>query len=554
MIQRENKEVCPLKAAIYIRVSTFMQVEEGYSLEEQRSLLLQYAREKGYDVFDIYCDAGISGKNLDDRREMLRLIEDIRIDRIQVVLAWKLSRTFRNLREQLDTMEVMKKHDCFFDFKSEGVIDPNKGVGKMQAQIFGMVAEMERDNIAENVAMGMMARARQGLYNGGVVSFGYELVRDGTLKRNASKLVVVPEQAEIVKEAFQMYLEGHGYKHICNTFNKKGYRTKKGKLFSVGTIKGILTNPVYCGMMRWGQYREWSEKGRKGKNPDPVIVKGIHEAIISEETFQRVQTIMEQRGGRPKRKHGDLNILTGILRCPECGAGMVLGRSKGKGGKTNTYYCCGQWKNKGTIACHSNNISLEKANAKVLGEISRLINDEIIIRRIIRSINQETSGHANAAIQDKAYLLEQREKIAKHIDSLRHLFETTDELSPDEYKRKIGDLRMQDDIYSKRLMECNSKVSHCSGGLYSVEEIREVLKGIEPILQSGDVEEIRLLMHLMIDKIEIDPETKEVDSIRITLNSELADFLCVEKEGVPDGTPFFRGEKRGFFLSFVLPA
>lgn len=54
-----------------------------------------------------------------------------------------------------------------------------------------------------------------------------------------------------------------------------------------------------------------------------------------------------------------------LERCPECGAGMVLGRSKGKGGKTNTYYCCGQWKNKGTIACHSNNISLEKANAKV---------------------------------------------------------------------------------------------------------------------------------------------------------------------------------------------
>lgn len=129
----------------------------------------------------------------------------------------------------------------------------------------------------------------------------------------------------------------------------------------------------------------------------------------------------------------------------------------------------------------------------MLGEISRLINDEIIIRRIIRSINQETSGHANAAFQDRAYLLEQREKIAKHIDSLRHLFETTDELSPDEYKRKIGDLRMQDDIYSKRLMECNSKVNQCSGGLYSVEEIREVLKGIEPILQSGDVEEIRLL-------------------------------------------------------------
>ena len=59
---------------------------------------------------------------------------------------------------------------------------------------------------------------------------------------------------------------------------------------------------------------------------------------------------------------------------------------------------------------------------------------------------------------------------------------------------------------------------------------------------------------MMIAKIEIDPETKEVDSIRITLSSELADFLCVEKEGVPDGTPFFRGEKRGFFLSFVLPA
>lgn len=107
-----------------------------------------------------------------------------------------------------------------------------------------------------------------------------------------------------------------------------------------------------------------------------------------------------KKGGKAKRKHNDLNILTGILRCPECGSGMVLSRSVGSV-KSATYYSCGRWKNKGSCGCHSNSIKLETANNKVLEEISHLINDEVLVRRITREMNSKTSNLLEGAEYDQ---------------------------------------------------------------------------------------------------------------------------------------------------------
>lgn len=118
-----------------------------------------------------------------------------------------------------------------------------------------MVAEIERDGIAENVAMGMEARAKAGKFNGGTPPLGYALEN--------SRLVIIPEEAQIVRKVFDMYNSGSGYKHIAQVLNNGGYRTKQGRLFSVGTIQGIISNETYAGWIIWGKVRNWNEKGER---------------------------------------------------------------------------------------------------------------------------------------------------------------------------------------------------------------------------------------------------------------------------------------------------
>ena len=436
MMEHENKG---LVCGIYTRVSSTVQVENGYSLEEQKEILLQRAAKAGYVVYDIYTDAGISGKDVANRPQMQRLLKDVKEGRVQVILAWKLSRTFRSLKDELDALELMKAKGAFFDFVSDGIIEPDSSMGKLHAQILGMISEMERENIADNVYMGMAAAARQGQWMGGPTPFGYDCKRDTT--KRVAFLEINNQEAAVVRRIFHMFVEEHsGYKSICNTLNNEGYRTKQGKEFSIGTIRGIITNPIYCGYIRWGQHRKWAELRRKGTVANPVIAKGVHEPIISEELFKRAETIRLSKGGKSTRKYECLNILTGILRCPECGAGMVLARC-GESGRKVTSYCCGRYHNKGSVACHSNLVVLDKINDEVLARIANLCKDEVIIRRVLRKLNKAYTDEIEGNELNKADVERLLKQIQRDIQQLQERFEADDcSMDAQTYKQRIREL------------------------------------------------------------------------------------------------------------------
>ena len=520
-----------LTCGIYIRVSSDKQVEEGYSLEEQKKILLKRAEQAGYTVVDVFQDAGISAKDIRGRPAMVRLLECIKEGKIKVVLAWKLSRTFRNLKDQLEAMELMKKQNAFFDFASDGIINPNQGTGKLHAQILGMISEMERENIADNVYMGMAAAARSGQWMGGSPPYGYDRKYNSESKRGASMLVINPAEAEVVRRIFYMFVEENsGYKHICNTLNKEGVTTKQGKPFSIGTVSGIINNPVHCGYIRWGGHRKWAEKRRKG-TVEPIIAKGVHEPIISEELYKRAEAIRLARGGKCERKYDCLNILTGILKCPECGAGMVLSRAGSKGKKI-TYYGCGAFHNKGSCVCHSNLVALDKINDEVLNRISRCCNDEVIIRGVLKKLNKEKNHNREGAELDKNEIESMLKQIQRDIQNLQQRFEADDSnIDVQEYKRRIRELRSNEEVYKTRLANLNATISHYSSDeLYTIEDLKKIFSNLKAILKSSDVVELRTLLHLMVEKITIDPESKNLDKIHIKINPALTVYLGVTIE------------------------
>ena len=152
-----------MNTAIYCRVSTEEQANDGFSIHAQKDKLTKYAEVNDWNIVDYYIDDGISGKNLTDRSEVLRLINDVRDGKIDNVLVYKLDRITRSVKDLIYLIELFDKYDCTFNSQTEK-IDTSNAVGRMFVKIIGIFAEFERENLAERVTLGYEQKTREGNY------------------------------------------------------------------------------------------------------------------------------------------------------------------------------------------------------------------------------------------------------------------------------------------------------------------------------------------------------------------------------------------------------
>lgn len=155
------------RVAIYARVSTEEQAKEGFSIAAQLQTLRQYAQVYKWEVVDEYVDEGISGKSVNGRPEMQRLIKDVENERFDAVIVWKISRLSRNMLDTLMILDKFEKYNVKFISYSEN-FDTSSPIGRLVLQIMASIAEMERNTLSENVKLGMKQRALEGRWNGGV--------------------------------------------------------------------------------------------------------------------------------------------------------------------------------------------------------------------------------------------------------------------------------------------------------------------------------------------------------------------------------------------------
>ena len=532
----ESKNIEKRKVvAIYTRVSTSDQAEEGYSIFEQKRLLEEWCNNKGYDIYRCYSDSGISGKNIKDRPELKALLSDAEEKKFDMVVSWKINRISRRLSDVLKIVDILDKNNITFKSYSEP-FETDTPAGKMQFQMMALIGEFERETIAQNVKMGMCAKAKSGEWCGGRV-LGYDLVpienQEGA-KRIKTKLTINEVEAKSVKLIFEEYSKGKGYKAITNQLNKLGYKTKKGNNFSVGSIREILTNPVYIGKVRYNVRQNWSEKRRRNINPNPIITDGIHEAIIDEKLWDKAQAILESKQGKPARIYDGEYPLTGILKCPKCGAGMVIMRT------TNTlkdgtkrriqYYACGSWKNKGTAVCNSNSIRVDKANEYVFNKISELLSNKKMVENIVNNINRERHKKINPAKKELERIDKELEKIEKKKTKLFEGYEE-DLISKEEFKERKDELNK----IAKSLQEEKEPLLVTLSDDVSEEIPYEFIKSIlenfsKVLIESATREQQKKLLHMIISEITIN-EAREIDSIKLKINDSLVDYINKE-EGV----------------------
>jgi len=295
-------------AALYARVSTDAQREEGYSIDAQKEMLAAYCVSKGIERYEFYVDGGFSGSNI-ERPEMQRMIEDVKLGKVSAVVVYKLDRLSRSQKDTLFLIEdIFNPTSTGFVSLNENM-DTSTPIGRAMLGIMSAFAQLERETIRERTRMGMRERVKSGYWmGGGKPPFGYDYDSEkGILVKNSD--------AETVKRMYQLYSEGYSMMRIARTVGLKYERLAEQILLRKTNIGSICYNGV--------EY------------------DGKHEGIITRDEYERFITLYNQRS-RQNLTTSE-NLLAGLIYCGKCGAKMRY-QKWGKSGYK--IYCYSQDKGK----------------------------------------------------------------------------------------------------------------------------------------------------------------------------------------------------------------
>ena len=273
--------------ALYVRVSTDAQAEEGHSIEAQKEMLVNYCKAYHFTNYEFFVDAGFSGAMI-ERPGISSMIADIRSGRIRRVIIYKLDRLSRSQKDTMYLIEdVFNPHDVVFISLQEQ-LNTRTPTGRLIIGILASFAQLERDFIRERTSMGMRKRVQQGQWpGGGHLPFGYAYDK-------AQGILVPNDKSAIVTQCFSMYLQGHSADEIALALGFK-YDVQ---------VRNILTRKTYLGLIEYNDQ----------------LYQGQHTALIDQSSFDRVQWMISDRAAT--RRIRSEFLLTGLIECGECGAKM----------------------------------------------------------------------------------------------------------------------------------------------------------------------------------------------------------------------------------------
>lgn len=388
------------KVAIYIRVSTSYQVDKD-SLPMQRKDLTAYSELiLGIDNYEIFEDAGYSGKNT-DRPAFQEMMTRIRKGEFTYLLVWKIDRISRNLLDFAEMYEELQFLRVTFVSKNEQ-FDTSTAIGEAMLKIILVFAELERNMTSERVTATMISRANSGLWNGGRIPFGY------SYDSETQEFHIDEDQAEICRILKDKYLETRSMVITSRFLNSQGYRTRSGAEWSPVSVCIIVSSPFYTGTYRYNRY-----KGTENRTENPedewVLIEGHHPAIFTQEEYDRMTSIREENARSRNRKGqqhsvNNVHIFQRIVYCGKCGSRMVStpGRLYADGTRMSNYSCPHRRRTKN---CDNQTIS-----DTIIGEF--------VINYILNMLNAKISFSSIDTPEDlqKRLLLGQPFKGIDHID------------------------------------------------------------------------------------------------------------------------------------------
>ncbi len=335
-------------AGIYIRVSTEDQAREGFSLGEQEEKLKQLCDYKGYEVYKVYCDAGISAKDMEHRPKFQEMLKDMKDGKINYIVAYKLDRVTRSVRDLEELISQLEKYNTYLVCDRDDV-NTSTANGRFFVRMLTVLSQLEIEIVSERTKFGLNGAIKSG-HLPGQVALGFK--KDGN-----KKTIIDPATAPIVKRVFDLYLQGKTFLQISNIFNEEKVLNKNWKDTH---IEIIINNRLYMGDYEmYKRLKEW-------KNVEPVIYMNVVDPIIPRYIWEecQAQKIINQRTYTRDRVYTFFQK----LKCPKCGKIM---KCKGSGGKRKkyVYYNCED--------CHENirESYVEEEFEKIVGQLLRFDNE-----------------------------------------------------------------------------------------------------------------------------------------------------------------------------------
>ena len=413
--------------AAYIRLSTDKQ--EELSPDAQRRLIIEYAKKNGILLSDkdIFIENGISGKKADKRPMFKQMIAIAKSKEhpYDVILVWKFSRFARNQDESILYKSLLRKKNVDVVSISEPIIDGP--FGSLIERIIEWMDEYYSINLSSEVKRGMTEKALRGGYQA-TTPLGYDHHADGVPTINL-------QEAQIVRQIFQEYINGADFSTIARNLNDAGFRTRRGNPFELRVVRYILRNPFYIGKIRWNR----AKHGAYTENDpeDIIIVDGQHTPIISEEAFNTANDRIN-REFRPVRRKGTCytkHWLCGVLKCGYCGANLIYVNDKRNKCGTGNFQCYKYAKGLHKKSC---SVSQKIAEESVMEALERILSTGYVDFKYSAPLTDSSNSKLPFLKKELESLVKKEQRIkAAYIDGI----DTLDEYKAN--KNRIADERKQ---------------------------------------------------------------------------------------------------------------
>ena len=442
------------RCVIYARYSSDNQREA--SLTDQERECREYAKHQGWDVVDVYSDAAISGGS-DRRPGYQKLLNDARLGKFDVVLAEALDRLSRRLADTANLHDELTFLGIRLFAKDQGEIT------KMHTAIMGLVAEQYVTDLREKTKRGQRGRIHEGMTAGGL---GYGYIVGGPGERS-----VDPDQAEVIQRIFREYASGVSPREIAKRLNSDGVPGPRGKTWKDTTIRGqrdrgtgVLNNSAYIGNLTYGrtEYKKDPRTGKRVARPQPedkwivtlvpdlrIIDDGLWQAVKARQAAVTREMPRDETGNPLNRVHRKTHVLSGLIRCGQCGGPMAI-TAKGR-------YGCSSYRS--SRACtNSRTIPRVDVEERVLSGLKqRLFDTELVgefLQEFEREVRRLRKDQISATRNQRRRIVEIEAQIERMVDTIAEGTGTAAmtwrikalEIEQDELRSLLGDADQADTV------------------------------------------------------------------------------------------------------------
>ena len=433
----------PLRAALYLRVSTARQAEHDVSIPDQRKQGEAYCASRGYELVETYVEPGASATN-DRRPEFQKMIEagTTKPSAFDVVIVHSFSRFFRDHFELEFYVRKLAKNAVRLVSMTQELGDDPMHV--MMRQIMALFDEYQSKENGKHTLRALKENARQGFWNGSLPPIGYRVV--DAEKRGAKvkkKLEIDPLHADTVRLAFRLALEGDGtsgrmgVKSIAAYLNERKLYTRTGGRWGVGAVHRMLTRATYIGR------HEFNKRGKtKALKPADQIIAVPVPPLIDRELFDAVQAHLKSRSPMvtPARVVSGPTLLTGICFCADCGGAMTL-RTSGKG-EQYRYYTCSIAARQGDTGCKGRSVPMAKLDDLVASHLEERLLDPERLEEVLAVVLDRREERAD---RRRAHAGELAKRAAEADIRVKRLYDAIEsgvaDLSDPSLKERIAELK-----------------------------------------------------------------------------------------------------------------